>query len=118
MSIPAWISSLQRRNEHSFYHLERTEGFLPLLYQDRRKEGGGRVFAPYDIDVSVLGSQMQRRDTVGVGGFRFQHGRTHVAAEQELDHLPPNTGAHSLSHLCTCGRMQKNHQLAGLWGAS
>ena len=30
---------------------------------------------------------MQRRDSVGIGGFRFQHGRTHVAAEQELDHL-------------------------------
>ncbi|TNN86056.1 hypothetical protein EYF80_003900 [Liparis tanakae] len=30
---------------------------------------------------------MKRRHSVGVGGFGLQHGRTHVAAEQELDHL-------------------------------
>lgn len=46
---------------------------------------------PYDIDVSVLGSQMQRRHSVGVGGLRLQHGCTHVAAEQELHHLKEHT---------------------------
>lgn len=45
------------------------------------------VSPPYDIDVSVLGSQMQRRHSVGVGGLWLQHGCTHVAAEQELHHL-------------------------------
>lgn len=54
---------------------------------DRMSDADTGVAPPYDIDVSVLGSQMQRRHSVGVGGLWLQHGCTHVAAEQELHHL-------------------------------
>lgn len=61
---------------------------------DRQTDGlTGKVFRPYDVYVSVLGSEMQWGHSVWVRWFRFQHGCTHVTAEQELDHL--NTQAHT-----------------------
>lgn len=90
MSIPAWMSNLQKE-ERRFLSIPLTRGKKERDCYHSFITGGRRVSTPYYIDVSVLSSQVQRRDTVGIGGFRFQHGCTHVAAEQELDHLEAET---------------------------
>lgn len=45
---------------------------------------------PDDVDVAILGRQVQGAGAVGVGGVPrpgLQQGRTHVAAQKQLDHL-------------------------------
>lgn len=77
--------------------------------------GGRRVSTPYYIDVSVLSSQVQRRDSVGIGGFRFQHGCTHVAAEQELDHLEAETQSERQKPDWRRWFLHQKDQLADFW---
>lgn len=50
--------------------------------------------APDDVDVAVLGGEVQGAGAVGVGGvprFGLQQGRAHVAVQEQLDHLAQQT---------------------------
>ena len=60
---------------------------------------------PDDVYVSVLGSQVERRRPIGVGGVSFfglQQSSTHVTGQQQLDHLHTHTHTHThtLDHFC------------------
>jgi len=49
---------------------------------------------PDDVDVSILGCQVQRAGAIGVGGVPWlglQQRRTHVAVQEQLDHLDQQT---------------------------
>lgn len=49
---------------------------------------------PDDVDVAVLGSEVQGAGAVGVGGvprLGLQQRRAHVAVQEQLDHLPQQT---------------------------
>lgn len=58
----------------------------------------GSEVSPDDVDVPVLGGEVQRTGPVwisGVSGLGLQQSRTHVTAQKQLDHLQ---GQQTITH--------------------
>lgn len=66
---------------------------------------GSFVCLPNDVDMSVLGGQVERRRPVGVGGvsfFRLQQSGAHVTGQEQLHHLITGTQGGGGEHVSTC----------------